>query len=94
MKIKEIYPDVITEDTSYEYKAVLNPDNPIKWAKTLIGYANDNGFSLKGLTFSPITGGEGNIEFLGYFVNDHQENSAYCIDDVVSEAHKHFNESR
>ena len=24
MKIKEIYPDVITEDTSYEYKAVLN----------------------------------------------------------------------
>ena len=36
MKIKEIYPDVITEDTSYEYKAVLNPDNPIKWAKTLL----------------------------------------------------------
>lgn len=34
----------------------------------VIGYANDNGFSLKGLTFSPITGGEGNIEFLGYFV--------------------------
>ena len=60
----------------------------------VIGYANDNGFSLKGLTFSPITGGEGNIEFLGYFVNDHQENSVYCIDDVVSEAHKHFNESR
>ena len=58
------------------------------------GYANDNGFSLKGLTFSPITGGEGNIEFLGYFVNDHQENSDYCIDDVVTEAHKHFNESR
>ena len=46
MKIKEIYPDVITEDTSYEYKAVLNPDNPIKWAKTLIGYANDKGGTL------------------------------------------------
>ena len=46
MKIKEIYPDVITEDTSYEYKAVLNPDNPIKWAKTLIGYANENGAFL------------------------------------------------
>lgn len=36
MKIKELYPDVITEDTSYEYKAVLNPDNPIKWAKLLL----------------------------------------------------------
>ncbi len=60
----------------------------------VIGYANDNGFSLKGLTFSPITGGEGNIEFLGYFKNDHQDNCDYCIDDVVEEAHKHFNESR
>ena len=43
MKIRELYPDVITEDTSCEYKAVLNQDNPIKWAKTLIGYANDKG---------------------------------------------------
>ena len=46
MKIRELYPDVITEDTSYEYKAVLNPDSPIKWAKTLIGYANDKGGTL------------------------------------------------
>lgn len=43
MKIRELYPDVITEDLSYEYKAVLNPDNPVKWAKTIIGYANDKG---------------------------------------------------
>lgn len=46
MKIKELYPDVITEDLNYEYKAVLNSDNPIKWAKTLIGYANDKGGTL------------------------------------------------
>ena len=46
MKIRELYPDVITEDTSCEYKAVLNQDNPIKWAKTLIGYANDKGGTL------------------------------------------------
>ena len=43
MKIKELYPDVIAENLNYEYKAVLNPDNPIKWAKTIIGYANDRG---------------------------------------------------
>ena len=41
MKIRELYPDVITENLDYEYKASLNPDNPIKWAKTIIGYAND-----------------------------------------------------
>jgi len=46
MKIKELYPDVITEDLNYEYKAILNPDNPIKWAKTIIGYANDKGGTL------------------------------------------------
>ena len=46
MKIRELYPDVITEDLCYEYKAKLTPDNPIKWAKTLIGYANDKGGTL------------------------------------------------
>ena len=46
MKIKELYPDVITEDLSYEFKAVLNPDNPVSWAKTIIGYANDKGGTM------------------------------------------------
>ena len=46
MKIKDLYPDVITEDLNYEYKAVLNPDNPIKWAKIIIGYANDKGGTM------------------------------------------------
>ena len=41
-----MYPDVISEDLNYEYKAVLNPDNPIKWAKTIIGYANDKGGTM------------------------------------------------
>lgn len=46
MKINELFPDVIAEDLNYEYKAVLNSDNPIKWAKTLIGYANDKGGTM------------------------------------------------
>ncbi len=46
MKIKEIYPDVIAENLSYKYKDVLNPDNPIKWAKTIVGFANDKGGTL------------------------------------------------
>jgi 23S rRNA (cytidine1920-2'-O)/16S rRNA (cytidine1409-2'-O)-methyltransferase len=29
--------------------------------------ANELGFELRGLTYSPITGGEGNIEFLAYW---------------------------
>lgn len=35
--------------------------------QTILSFAKDNGFVLKGLTFSPIKGGEGNVEFLAYF---------------------------
>lgn len=43
MRITKLYSDVIVEDRKYEYKAVLNPDNPVKWAKSLVGYANGDG---------------------------------------------------
>ncbi|MBQ7535778.1 MAG: putative DNA binding domain-containing protein [Stomatobaculum sp.] len=43
MRINELYPDVITEDLDYEYKAVLNAENPVKWAKTIVGFANGSG---------------------------------------------------
>jgi len=36
--------------------------------RNIIHFAAQSGFHLKGLTFSPITGGEGNIEFLAYWV--------------------------
>ena len=35
-----IFPDVITEDLDYKYKQILNSDNPVKWAKTIVCYAN------------------------------------------------------
>ena len=82
------------KDDVGKHGIVKDPKVHKRVIKEVIGYANDNGFSLKGLTFSPITGGEGNIQLLGYFVNDHQENSDYGIDGVVTESHKHFNESR
>lgn len=43
MKIKEIFPDVLLEDKKYEFKAELNKDNPIKWAKTIVAFANGDG---------------------------------------------------
>lgn len=41
--MRELFPDVITEDTAYEFKAILSSDHPVKWAKTLVGYANGQG---------------------------------------------------
>lgn len=35
--------------------------------ETMLHFANELGLSLQGLTFSPITGGEGNIEFLAHW---------------------------
>ena len=40
MKINELYNDFIIENTDYELKSILNKDNPIKWAKTIVAYAN------------------------------------------------------
>ncbi|GFN30554.1 TlyA family RNA methyltransferase [Paenibacillus xylaniclasticus] len=35
---------------------------------TVLQFAGSEGYQFKGLTFSPITGGEGNIEFLAYWL--------------------------
>lgn len=43
MHIRELFPEVLSEDLNYEFKAALRPDKPIKWGKTIVGYANGNG---------------------------------------------------
>ncbi|MCR4929650.1 MAG: putative DNA binding domain-containing protein [Lachnospiraceae bacterium] len=43
MKITELYNEVINENLDFEYKAELNPEKPMKWAKTIVGYANGKG---------------------------------------------------
>lgn len=46
MKISQIFPDVIGEDLNYEFKETLNEDNPVKWAKTIVAYANSDGGTI------------------------------------------------
>lgn len=41
--------------------------------REVLSFADALGFGLQGLTFSPITGGEGNIEFLAYWRLDAAE---------------------
>lgn len=36
--------------------------------RTVLGAASELGYALQDITFSPITGGEGNIEFLAYWL--------------------------
>lgn len=54
--------------------------------------ANNYGFQLHGLTYSPIRGQEGNLEFLAYFrftpeQKRQEKDFAAIIDEVVKEAH-------
>ncbi len=56
----------------------------------VLGFASELGFGLQGLTFSPITGGEGNIEFLAYMKwlpeQQHAAPEDAFIDGIVMEA--------
>lgn len=59
-----------------------------KVLENTLAFAQKEGFSIKGLTVSPITGGKGNIEFLSYLVSDdHSETEIEeRIDEVLKEA--------
>ena len=51
----------------------------------------NNGYDVKNLDFSPITGGEGNIEFLAHLVSVEGEGSYQApesIEEVVAHAHQ------
>jgi 23S rRNA (cytidine1920-2'-O)/16S rRNA (cytidine1409-2'-O)-methyltransferase len=51
----------------------------------VISYAKDHSFSVLGLSYSPIKGPNGNIEYLIYLSN-YQQEKLYNIDDVVNTA--------
>lgn len=64
--------------------------------KETLTFAQQTGYQVKGLTFSPITGGEGNIEFLVHLINTNASSQPIqdwddMIDEVVQQAHSQFN---
>lgn len=59
----------------------------------VLAMAQELGYKLEHLTFSPITGGEGNIEFLAHWSwQASQEEAEYnsMIDEIVQAAHQTF----
>lgn len=55
------------EQVSKAAGIIRDPSVHASVLKEVLTAAHEFGFELIGLTFSPITGGEGNIEFLAYF---------------------------
>lgn len=58
----------------------------IEVINSIIEYCKSSGLSIKGLTYSPIKGPAGNIEYLIYLTDKKTENNI-CVEDVVNNAH-------
>ena len=78
------------KDDVGKHGIVKDPSIHKKVIEKVINYAHENDFSIKALTYSPITGGIGNIEFLALFQNCPDEDQKIDIEQVIAEAHLHF----
>ena len=55
-------------------------------------HAKDSGFTVLGLTYSPIRGPEGNIEYLGYLEKGEWQERSFDLDALVAESHETLKE--
>lgn len=69
---------------------VREPETHLEVIENVLSYVREIGFSVLGLTFSPIKGPEGNIEYLLYAKNGETGDSPIPVDpkEVVRESHE------
>jgi 23S rRNA (cytidine1920-2'-O)/16S rRNA (cytidine1409-2'-O)-methyltransferase len=70
---------------------VRDPNVHVEVLSRVLAFAAETGLFLQGLTYSPITGGEGNIEFLAYWSCDGSESclfNRHSLADIVNETVK------
>ena len=66
----------------------------IEVVQMIVDYVRNNGFRTLDLSYSPIKGPEGNIEYLLYMTKDEsRENAEFDIKALVSESHDMLNKS-
>ena len=66
---------------------VRDPEVHKDVVKKVLSLAKDNGFGLLGLTYSPIKGPKGNIEYLMYIKADATDSFEADVDELVGESH-------
>ncbi len=72
---------------------VRDPQTHQKVLEDILSFAAQGGYDVLELSYSPITGGEGNIEFLAHLRKVPESgtiNSAINMAEVVSNAHEQF----
>jgi len=70
---------------------IKDPKIHLEVLEKVMDYAMENGFSLLHLSYSPITGGHGNIEYLAHFKNDGKAKiDRSRLSAIVEESHNYF----
>ena len=69
---------------------VRDPSVHCQVISSVLDAARSFGYSVQGLDYSPITGPEGNIEFICYLKNELLPEPEYDIEQIVRSAHSHL----
>ena len=66
---------------------VRDPAVHLEVLENFLGHAKENNFTVLGITYSPIRGPEGNIEYLGYLRKSKEEDAVVDLSAVVAASH-------
>ncbi len=71
---------------------VRDPAVHLEVLEHFLEHAKQSGFTVLGLTYSPIRGPEGNIEYLGYLEKGEQRPISFDLASLVAESHERLEE--
>ena len=71
---------------------VRDPEVHLEVLENFLIYAKENHFTILGITYSPIRGPEGNIEYLGYLRKSDEPDGTYDIRAIVAASHEELKE--
>ena len=71
---------------------VRDPDVHLEVLEHFLDHAKESGFTVLGLTYSPIRGPEGNIEYLGYLEKGPWQERTFDLKALVDESHQTLKE--
>jgi 23S rRNA (cytidine1920-2'-O)/16S rRNA (cytidine1409-2'-O)-methyltransferase len=71
---------------------VRDPEVHLEVLENFLVHAKDSGFTVLGLTYSPIRGPEGNIECLGYLEKGEWIPKEFDLKTLVEESHQTLKE--
>ena len=71
---------------------VRDPAVHLEVLQNFLLHAKENHFTVIGITYSPIRGPEGNIEYLGYLRKSEEPDSVFDLEAIVTASHEELKE--